>query len=269
MIIVDNNHHTTKTIAIDENTTIDFIEVKGGIFEMGGESWNNDSSKPIHQVELDTFWIAKYPVTQAQWQAVILQADKKNIKHSLNPKCSRFEGENRPVERVSWHDCQSFLGLCNQILLSSQFSLPTEAQWEYAARGGIHWKDNHQWAGTNIESHLKNYAWYDESAFGQTMPVGLKMPNQLGIYDMTGNVWEWCEDKYDSNYYTLCDEQNQKNREIVKNPVNKDSNTTHFVNRGGSYFYDAVACAVRYRYYYDAVNRHDNIGFRCVVVFQL
>ncbi|TAG42166.1 MAG: formylglycine-generating enzyme family protein [Cytophagia bacterium] len=245
LLIYENKKSIQKTIQLNQKTPMDFIFIEGGTFDMGGESWNNDSSKPVHKVKLDDFWMAKYPTTQAQWKAIIQMANQKGIAHSLSDSPSRFVGnEDRPVEQVSWNDCQSFMQLSSEVLQDYHLRLPTEAQWEYAARGGIFSKGDDVYSGGN---EIDTLAWYRDNSFGQTMPVGLKMPNYLGLYDMTGNVWEWCEDKYDGNYYKLCEEQNIKSGKIVENPVNRKSSTTLFVFRGGAYFLFTDSCAVRYR----------------------
>lgn len=253
-----------KTIQLNQKTPMDFIFIEGGTFDMGGESWNN-SSKPIHKVKLDDFWMAKYPTTQAQWKAIIQMANQKGIAHSLSDSPSYFVGnEDRPVEQVSWNACQSFMQLSSEVLQDCHLRLPTEAQWEYAARGGVFSKGDDIYSGGN---EIDRLAWYDDNSFSQTMSVGLKMPNYLGLYDMTGNVWEWCEDKYDANYYKLCEEQNIKSGKIVENPVNRESSTTRFVFRGGAYVVNVDFCAVRDRNGIDADHRDSAIGFRCVLVF--
>jgi formylglycine-generating enzyme required for sulfatase activity len=168
----------------------------GATAEQGSDA-NNDE-KPAHQVTLSSFSIGKYEVTQDEWQTVM----------GSNP--SHFKGAKRPVEQVSWTDCQEFISKLNQ-LTGRRFRLPTEAEWEYAARGGNR-SQGYKYAGSN---DLQRVAWYwensgDRQLSGEwdpekitannccTHPVGQKSPNELGLYDMSGNVWEWCQDWYGS-----------------------------------------------------------------------
>ena len=172
------------TIPVKDGISIDMVRVGAGTFTMGAtpemEDPNSDE-KPTHQVTLtNDYYIGKYEVTQALWKAVI----------GNNP--SHFKNDNLPVENVSWNDCQEFLSKLN-IITGKTFRLPTEAEWEYAARGGKKGR-GYQYSGSN---KLSDVAWYYNNSKKKTHPVGLKQANELGIYDMTGNVWEWCQDWYD------------------------------------------------------------------------
>ena len=180
-----------QTLASDVETfTINGVEfkmikVEGGTFSMGATSeqtnYGNDE-KPVHSVTLSDYYIGETEVTQELWQAVM----------GSNP--SYFKGNNqRPVESVSWNDCQEFIKKLNQ-LTGKEFRLPTEAEWEYAARGGKYSKDYvYKYSGSNNADEV---AWYDDNSGGKTHPIKTKKANELGLYDMSGNVWEWCDDWY-------------------------------------------------------------------------
>ena len=226
------------------------ISVKGGLFDMGGESWA-ESSLPVHPVEVDDFWIGQYPVTQALWMAVMGQGN--------NP--SYFKGNYRPVETVSWEMIvQEFLPRMNEITkdfrpYGTAYRLPTEAEWEYAARGGTHWKESsYLFAGSNI---LDEVGWYEKNSHHETRPVGLKLPNRLDIYDMSGNVWEWCMDWYDSDYYQEC-----LGSGVAKKPKGPEQGA-HRVLRGGSWINYAQYCRSTYRYV--PAFRFAYVGFRLVL----
>jgi formylglycine-generating enzyme required for sulfatase activity len=156
------------------------IVVQGGTFQMGSnDSDASDDEKPVHQVTLNTFSIGETEVTQELWQAVM----------GNNP--SKFKGPKRPVEQVSWERCQKFIQRLNS-LTGRNFRLPTEAEWEYAAHGGKR-SNGYKYSGS---SDIANVAWYYDNSGSQTHDVGTKRANELGLYDMTGNVWEWCQDWY-------------------------------------------------------------------------
>ncbi|MDY5451435.1 MAG: SUMF1/EgtB/PvdO family nonheme iron enzyme [Alloprevotella sp.] len=154
------------------------IAVKGGTFQMGNDDGYYEWEYPVHQVTLSDYYIGETEVSQELWSAVM----------GCNP--SNFTGNmQRPVETVSWNDCQTFISRLNQ-LTGETFRLPTEAQWEYAARGGNKSK-GYTYSGSNA---IDDVAWYNYNSDRMTHPVKTKSPNELGIYDMSGNVWEWCSD---------------------------------------------------------------------------
>ncbi len=216
------------------------VFVKGGTFEMGSNEGNEDE-KPIHTVILSDFYIGATEVTQAQWVAIM----------GHNP--SKWKGDNLPVEEVSWDDIQLFLKKLN-LQTGQTYRLPTEAEWEYAARGGSEASQtSYQYAGSNT---LGEVAWYGDNSGGTTHPVGQKKPNALGLYDMSGNVWEWCNDYYDSNYY-----QNSP----TKNP--QGSLSGHFrILRGGSWSHDSQNCRVARRLWFFPNYWVSRSGFRLVRV---
>ena len=161
------------------------VYVSGGTFTMGATSEQgsdaHDNEKPVHSVTLSSFYICKYEVTQALWEAVM----------GSNP--SNLKGDDLPVETVSWDDCQTFIRKLNA-LTGKNFRLPTEAEWEFAARGGNHSR-GYKYAGSNNNNTV---AWYFVSSELKPHAVGTNSPNELGLYDMSGNVWEWCQDWYGS-----------------------------------------------------------------------
>ena len=193
------------------------VYVSGGTFtmgatsEQGSDAW--DAEKPTHSVTLSSFYLCKYEVTQALWKAVM----------GNNP--SYFKGNNLPVECVSWKDCQTFISRLNN-LTGKNFRLPTEAEWEYAARGGNRSRC-YKYSGSNV---LSDVAWYGDNSGDKTHPVGSKSPNELGLYDMSGNVCEWCSDCYGTY-----------SSSAQTNPTGPLSGSGR-VLRGGSLEYVARAC---------------------------
>ena len=192
------------------------IRVEGGTFMMGAtkERDGEVDEKPVHQVTLSDYFIGEAQVTQALWQAV-MDGD--------NP--SRFKGANRPVECVSWDDCRQFISKLNE-LTGKRFRLPTEAEWEFAARGGKKSKGFKYSGSDNIDG----VAWYDGNSDGETKDVKTKLANELGLYDMSGNVWEWCNDWYDE--YPSSPQTNPQG----------PSSGSYRVIRGGSWSADASCC---------------------------
>ncbi len=220
----------TTTTYIVNGVSFKMVAVQRGTFTMGATAEQGsdafDDEYPTHQVTLSSYNIGQTEVTQALWLAVM----------GSNP--SRFTGDLRPVEQVSWDDCQTFITKLNQ-MTGKHFRLPTEAEWEYAARGGNQ-SQGYKYAGSNT---VGDVAWYydNSSALGSsnpdygTHPVATKAPNELGLYDMSGNVYEWCQDWYDSY-----------SSDAQTNPTGPASGFGR-VYRGGGWINYAGGCRVSYR----------------------
>ena len=210
------------------------IPVSGGIFQMGSaDSDANSDESPIHTVTLSDYRICETEVTQELWEAVM----------GSNP--SYHKGDNLPVENVSWEDCQRFIAELNQ-LTGRKFRLPTEAEWEFAARGGNK-SQGCKYSGSNT---IDEVAWY--GSFNKTHEVATKQPNELGLYDMSGNVREWCQDWYSSSSYTSA---------AQTNPAGPSAGTVR-VNRGGSIYSTARDSRVSNRGYNLPDYAEYNLGFR-------
>ena len=232
----------------------EMIFVEGGTFRMG----DNADEKKNHLVKLDSFHIGKFPVTQALWKVVM------NGENS-----SYFKGDNHPVEQVSWEDItEGFLPRLNEMtkLLrpeGSFYRLPTEAEWEYAARGGQYWADfPFTYSGSN---KLNEVGWYDDNSHSETKPVGLKTPNLLGIHDMSGNVWEWCNDWYGNYEDVIKQSKKDVKTGAIVNPIGVEKGTNRML-RGGGWDYDAENCRSAFRYLYPPSIRGYYVGFRLVLV---
>ena len=228
---------TNISIPVRYGLTIEMVKVEGGTFMMGAtpEMQNPyEQEKPVHQVTLtNDYYMGKYEVTQALWQAVM----------ESNP--SNFKGANLPVEQVSWDDCQVFLTKLNS-MTGRKFRLPTEAEWEYAARGGKK-SLGYQYSGSN---NISDVAWYKDNSGGITHSVGMKQANELGIFDMNGNVWEWCQDWFDS--YSSSSQTN---------PTGAISGAFR-VFRGSSWGGNVRMCHLSCRDRYVTYCRNYRLGFR-------
>jgi formylglycine-generating enzyme required for sulfatase activity len=218
---------------------MEMVKVKGGTFQMGSNNGEEDE-KPVHTVTVSDFSIGKYEVTQKLWFDVM----------GTNPSHFKNCGDDCPVEKVSWDDVQLFLKKLNQ-MTGKNYRLPTEAEWEYAARGGNQSK-GYIYSGDNL---VGNVAWYDGNSGQQTQKVGKRKANELGIFDMSGNVSEWCRDSYNAGYYKL-----SNNMTDPKGPILGDSR----VLRGGSRVGNPESVRAASR---DRVNpgySANNVGFRVV-----
>ena len=240
------------------------VYVQGGTFTMGCTSEQggdcDSDEKPIHSVTLSDFLIGETEVTQALWEAV-MGTTVRDQRDKANPSWSMYgEGANYPMYYVSWNEAVSFCNklnkkLRNQLPVDYQFALPTEAQWEYAARGGSK-SQHYKYAGSD---NIDEVAWYTGTTNGKgTKPVKTKKANELGLYDMCGNVWEWCQDLYEPNYYS---------DSPSVNPTGPENNPNH-VNRGGGWDHYAKYSRVSERgnsapYHFDCFS-----GFRLALVRQ-
>ncbi|MCE5194270.1 MAG: SUMF1/EgtB/PvdO family nonheme iron enzyme [Nitrospiraceae bacterium] len=245
---------TTLETATTSGTTpdIEMVFVKGGCFQMGDTFGDRKSNeKSVHEVCIDDFYIGKYEVTQKQWKEIMGNNNsRENCRENL---C--------PVDMISWNEIQDFITKLNK-KTGKNYKLPTEAQWEYAARSG---GKKEKYAGTSNEEELGDYAWYDKnSGFGffkngKIFPVGQKKPNGLGIYDMSGNVWEWVADWYDENYY----------KNSPKNNPTGPNNGTEKVLRGGSQLNGTKHMEASARYSYVPTKQYStfygDFGFRLLL----
>ena len=229
-----------------------YVFVEGGSFKMGSTDGNPDE-KPVHQVTVSTFYMSRYEVTQGEWHEVMRSSP------------SRFSGDNLPVEQVTWFDAVKY---CNRRSEkdglkpvyringtsvtadwdANGYRLPTEAEWEYAARGG-NASNGYLYAGSDNADEV---AWYDDNSGDKTHPVGRKAPNELDLYDMSGNVWEWCWDwkvPYSSGSQI--------------NPRGPASDS-YRVSRGGSWYDNAGYLRLANRFIISPGNSDDYLGFRLV-----
>ncbi len=265
-----------------EEITIDMTKIDGGGFWMGtseaeierlcqeyDNGWYHNEA-PQHWVEIPSFFLGQYPITQAQWRVV---ANWKQVDRELDPDPSRFKGDDLPVEQVSWLDAQEF---CARLSKASkiQYRLPTEAEWEYACRGvrrkstdsrisQDHWNKRYYESfhfGQIIDDQTANFNTnepYGKKELGEfrgkTTPVGAFEANNFQLYDMHGNVWEWCEDDYHKNYEDAPKDASSWQQE---------ESTEAKVLRGGSWFNHPRYCRSSFRYVIDLDFQVDSVGFR-------
>lgn len=241
-----NGNNNDNSVEFNVNgVTFKMIRVEGGTFtmgatpEQGGEAENDE--KPAHEVTLSPYFIGQTEVTQELWQAVM----------GSNP--SAHQDALLPVEKITWNDCNSFVSKLNQ-MTGKNFRLPTEAEWEYAARGGQK-SDGHKYSGSD---NLSDVAWYNDNAGGATHEVRTKAPNELGIYDMSGNVQEWCKDYYEALYYSFSPSNDPQG------PSSGGILIKYYVVRGGSMNDTATNCRVSKRFS-SSSSAKQNRGMRLVM----
>lgn len=218
-LAINSNYSETSS-----GLNLDMVFVEGGTFQMGSTD-GEGNEEPVHSVTLNDFFIGKYEVTQKQWRAIM----------GSDPPALHFKGysDKFPVESVSWDDVQKFIQKLNE-KTGMNYRLPSEAEWEYAAKGGNKTK-GYLYSGSNT---IDNVAWYNDNSLSIARPVGQKQANELGLYDMSGNVWEWCNDWYSSDYYKISP---------TLNPQGPASGTYHVYRGCGWYYSRAKRCRVSYR----------------------
>lgn len=243
--------------------TLDMVAIPGGKFLMGSpedEGQRYDYESPQHEVTVSAFFMGKYPITQAQWRAV---AALEQVNRELYPDSSFFKGDNLPVEQISWYEAVEF---CDRVskYTNRHYRLPSESEWEYACRADTTTPFDF---GETITSDLANYdaesTYADKpkgKSVGQTTPVdNFKFPNAFGLYDMHGNVWEWCYDHWHKNYKGAPNDGSA----WIDN-LNENDNKSRLL-RGGSWNDYAGYCRSACRNRFEPVSRDYDVGFRVVV----
>ena len=231
-------NHQILTETLPGGIILEMIKIPAGSFLMGSAGWFNNDEKPQHQVNLQEFYLGKYPVTQEQYQAIM----------GNNPSVFKNHRKN-PVEDVRWNDAQKF---CQKLSKKTgkKYRLPSEAEWEYACRA----ETQTRYYFGDDEKQLGEYAWFDKNSGSKTHPIGQKKPNNWGLYDMHGNVWEWCDDGWHENYKNAPTDGSSWNDKHSQSPLR--------CLRGGSWLYFSRDCRSANRSRHDAVFRSPDDGFR-------
>lgn len=246
-IMLGKTNQEVQTYTVN-GVSFKMVAVEGGTFTMGataGDAEAFENERPAHQVTLNSYSIGQTEVTQELWQAV-MGSNPSYFQASTNANFG--DDLQRPVEMVSWNDCQKFITKLNE-LTGKTFRLPTEAEWEYAARGGNR-SQGYKYAGSNDIEEVAWYASNSSTPIQITHPVATKDPNELGLYDMSGNVWEWCQDWYGSY-----------SSDAQTNPTGPDSGSSR-VYRGGSLNNNTVRCRVSFRNNWGADSPLGSVGLR-------
>jgi formylglycine-generating enzyme required for sulfatase activity len=244
---------TTETVMLPGSVPLTMVWIPGGTFQMGRYAGEQDSSTdqdPQHSVTLGGFWMGKYELTQGQWKAIIGGTNPSWFQSGLNGVPDGTNTDNRPVEGVSYNDIPAFIIALNNAT-GKTFRLPSEAEWEYACRAGtttrFYWGDDLDYTA------ISNYAWYWDNSGNQTHDVGGKTANAFGLYDMSGNVWEWCEDDWHDDYT----DAPTGGQTWVDSPRG-----SYRVFRGGSWSNGSYYCRSAIRYGYDPTYAGSTVGFR-------
>ncbi|MDA1048967.1 MAG: SUMF1/EgtB/PvdO family nonheme iron enzyme [Planctomycetota bacterium] len=231
-------------VFVDQSTGITFVWIPPGEFQMGSNH-GLDWEKPIHTVKITRgVWLGKYPVTNAEYDR-FLKSSGKSVKKPEYWDDRRFNQGEQPVVGVSWEEAAAFCQWAGG-------RLPTEAEWEYACRAGT----TTEYSFGKDEKLLEEHGWFEKNSGGQTQPVGAKKPNPWGLYDMHGNVWEWCADWFDEGYYA---------KSPTEDPTGPQSGSDR-VNRGGCWLFSAGSCRSAYRDWNTPADRYNYLGFRLALV---
>jgi formylglycine-generating enzyme required for sulfatase activity len=258
-VVIDQQQYSVQYLReiLPGDIELEMISIPSGEFLMGSPTEGvYDVEKPQHSVTVPAFFMGKYPVTQEQWRVIALQT-KLQVTRELNPEPASFAGNNKPVESISWYDAVEFCARLSK-LADKNYCLPSEAEWEYACRAGT---TTPFYFGATITTELANYSGYtyaDEQQGidrGETTPVNQFPPNAFGLYDLHGNLWEWCADHWHSNYLGA-----PKDGSVW---IGNVLNNTH-VLRGGSWFSNPNCCRLAYRSWYSSGYFDNNVGFRVI-----
>ncbi|MDJ0730371.1 MAG: SAV_2336 N-terminal domain-related protein [Crocosphaera sp.] len=283
--IIKTTTHTASyfTEPLTDNVILEMVSIPGGTFTMGSpenEKDSYDDERPQHNVTLSSFFMGKYPITQAQWKAIASRTDLK-VNIDLDEEPSHFKGDNRPVEQVNWYEAVEF---CQRLskLTGRDYQLPSEAQWEYACRAVTEPLDLEKgesyppfYFGETITDKLANYdasnTYAEEpkgESRGETTPVGQFPANPFGLYDMHGNVWEWCADDWHDNYNGAPNDGSAWMEFGTSYLAKNKQNESDFLLRGGSWGRNPYNCRSAYRLNdFPRVYHRVNLGFRVVCLF--
>ncbi|NJL88511.1 MAG: formylglycine-generating enzyme family protein [Coleofasciculaceae cyanobacterium SM2_1_6] len=233
------------------------VDIPAGQFWMGSPAGKGeDDEKPYHLVTLKGFRMGKYPITQAQWSTIALSPE---INRPLYSYPSRFQGDSLPVEQVSWYEAEEFCARLSD-LTGDTYYLPSEAEWEYACRAGA--KKYTEYCFGDSKSKLKDYAWFGDNSRNTTHPVGEKLPNAFGLYDMHGNIWEWCADDWHKNH----EKAPADGTAWTNNDNCSQADYLTKVLRGGSWYNVARNCRSGNRVRGNAGYHDFNYGFRVACI---